>query len=127
MRWVRSILGIIVGYTLFAIAAVALFVTFDLQPHEPAAFWFMAVATLYGMAFAFIGGWLSQWISGRVHQLPSAFVSILIIAGAVSEMFTVPDGGSVWSQVAAIFFMAPAATVGGWVFLKRVDYMAPPE
>lgn len=127
MSWVRAIVGIVVGVALIAAGAVALFEAADMGQYDAASWWFMILATLWGVAIALGGGWLSQAIAGVTHLMPSAVVSVLIIASAVSSMITAPPDGSVWGQMVAIVFMGPAATAGGWMYTTRLGYMAPPE
>ena len=126
MKVLRALAGVVLGYFLFAGAVTALFAGFGRDAYQPAPFWFMAVATVYGVLFAVLAGWLSQAVAGRHDMIPSALVSVIVLAGAIASMFGVPEDGSVWAQVSAIVFMGPAVAVGGWLYMLRDDTNAPP-
>ena len=117
----RTVLGVIVGYALFASASVMLFIVSEHQPHDPATVPFMIVATIYGMVAALVGGLIATAISGRTDGRAGAIVAVTIALGAVISMFSVPEGGQRWSMVAAMFLMAPMAWLGGksLTILKR--------
>ena len=110
---VRSVIGVIVGYVLFAATAVALFASTGRDAHAAAPLWFMAFSTLYGMAFAAAGGYLTALIARRAEVTHGIVLAVLIAAGAVISVFTRAAGATVWSQLAALFLMAPCAVLGG--------------
>lgn len=111
----KSILAVIVGYAVFAISAGALFHLSGQDPHGEASVPFMVGATVYGVAFALLGGYISGWIAGRrpaAHGL--AVAGVLAIGAGVSLIATLGKG-YVWSQIAALATMAPASALGGWL------------
>jgi hypothetical protein len=121
VAFMRTVLGVIVGYVFFGAASVMLFILSRHQPHDPATVPFMFVATIYGMVAALVGGLIATAISGRPDGRAGAIVAVVIAIGAVMSMFTVPEGGQRWSMVAAIVLMAPMAWLGGksLTILKR--------
>jgi hypothetical protein len=60
----RSILGVVMGYAVFAASGFALFQLTGQPPHGEAPVPFMIGAVAYGVAFALLGGYLSGWIAG---------------------------------------------------------------
>ena len=121
MKAVRTALGAVIGYVLFATASVMLFVVSDRQVHEEASLPFMIVATIYGMVAALVAGLIATAISGRPDARAGAVLGVVIAIGAVVSMFSVPEGGSRGSMVAALLLMAPSAWLGGksLTILKR--------
>jgi hypothetical protein len=71
------------------------------------------------MVAAFFGGLIAAAIARRSDQRASRVVAAFIAIGAVLSMFTVPEGGSRMSMIAALVLMAPAALMGG-VFYRRM-------
>jgi hypothetical protein len=106
----RSFLAVIVGYGVFVLPAVVLFRFTPGGPVEPT---FMVVATLYGMFFAFLGGLIARRVARRRDARAGTAVAILIAAGAIGSLIAEPHGDGVWSALAALVLMAPAAFFGG--------------
>lgn len=109
----RTAVGVIVGYVLFAAASVLLFVMSERQPHDEASLGFMLVATTYGVVAALLCGLMAAAISGRQDARAGVILAVVIGLGAIVSMFTVPEGGSRSSMIAALLLMAPAAWLGG--------------
>jgi ABC-type Mn2+/Zn2+ transport system permease subunit len=112
----RSIVGVVIGYVVFAASGFALFHLTGQPPHGEASVPFMIGATVYGVAFACFGGYLSAWIAGRRPVVHSTAMAVLLATGAtVSLVATIIGKGAIWSQVCALALMAPAAVAGGWL------------
>jgi hypothetical protein len=115
---IRSVLGVVIGYVVFAAPAVVLFHVTGQPPHAEASVPFMVGATLYGMAFAALGGYLSAWIANRRLVAHASATAVVLALGAAVSLAATLGKGAIWSQVCAIAFMAPAAAAGGWVRLR---------
>jgi hypothetical protein len=109
----RSIVAVVAGYLVFAVSAVSLFAVTGRQAHGEAPLWFMAVASVWGMVFAGLAGALAARIARRQPLIHAGMLTVIIATGAAVSIATLPPGGTIWSAVAAIVLMAPAATVGG--------------
>ena len=110
----RATAGIILGYLIFAVPSYLLFRLTHVDPHAPASPAFEALAIVYGVVFAVVGGYVGTAISGKMWV---AFTIAAIIAtGAISSMIAT---GINWSPVAALLCMVPAAIVGGWLRLRQ--------
>jgi MFS-type transporter involved in bile tolerance (Atg22 family) len=109
----RSLGAVVAGYLSFAVPAVALFAVTGRDSHAAQPLAFMVGSTLYGMLFAALGGYVAARLAGR-HPLRHAIVLSLVIAlGAAVSIVTRSTGDTVWSQLAALFLMAPSGTLGG--------------
>jgi hypothetical protein len=111
----RSILGVVTGYLIFAASGVALFQLSGQPPHGEASVPFMIGASVYGVGFALFGGYVSAWIAGRRPVAHAAAMAILLALGASASMLMTIGKGAIWSQLSALALMAPAAVAGGWL------------
>ncbi len=111
----RSILGVVTGYFVFAASGFALFHVTGQPPHGEASLRFMVGATVYGTAFALFGGYLSGWIAGRRPLAHGVAMAVVLALGAGASLAATLGRGFIWSQVAALVLMAPAAVAGGWL------------
>lgn len=114
-----SFLAVIAGYAVFAISAVILFSGSGIDPHGAVAPWFMLLAIVYGMLFAALGGYLAAVIARRKSLLHSGILTIIIAAGALTSLLSSSGKGAIWSQLAAIFLMAPSALIGGYLRMRQ--------
>src|SRR5262249_34975428 len=96
----RSIVGVIVGYAIFAGSGVALFQLSGREPHDSASVLFMCAAIMYGAMFALLGGYVSGWIAGRRPLMHGLVVAGILVAGALASLTFTLGKGDVWSQVA---------------------------
>ena len=112
----RTAAGVIAGYVFFVLATLMLFAVAAQEPHEAMSFAFAATATVYGVVMAFIGGLIAAGIARRPGA--ATLVAVLLVIAALASIFTVPEGGSHVSMIAAIVFMAPAAAAGGWFYRR---------
>lgn len=109
----RTILAAIAGYLVFAVSAVAFFQLSNRAPHAATTIAFAFLATLYGVAFAAVSGWLAQRIARRGDLLAPLLVAGIIALGAAISLATTWREAAHWSQWSALFLMAPAALAGG--------------
>jgi nitrate/nitrite transporter NarK len=112
----RTIIGIIVGYLIFAVTAFFLFRLTHVDPHAPASLTFEVFAIVYGVIFAALGGYVGSAIGGK-HALWVAFtIAAIMAAGAAASLMAT---GVSWSPVSALVCMVPAAVAGGWLRLRQ--------
>lgn len=117
---VRSVLAVAIGYVVFSASAVALFKLSGQNPHIPADTAFMAVSIAYGVFFAALSGFIAAWLAKRWEFEHALAVSCLIaVAGAIS-LLTRPGQGAMWTELATLLLMAPAAMAGGYLRLRQV-------
>jgi len=65
----RAIAGIVVGYLIFAVPSFLVFRLMHVDPHVPASPAFEAIAVVYGIVFALLGGYLGTAVSGKQNAL----------------------------------------------------------
>lgn len=115
----RIFLAVVAGYLIFAVSAVLLFHLTNIDPHSPAALSFKAFTMAYGLAFAFLGGFVAGRIARRADLVCGIALAIFIALGATISMIARPGAGALWTQTAALLFFAPASLAGDWTRRKR--------
>ena len=117
MNTVRLILGVIVGYVIFAASAVLLFKLLKVDPHADPSLGLMIITIAYGIAFGFLGGLAAQLVAGT-RQLAVNYILASIIAGFAAFSWFKTTGNH-YTQVAAVFLFAPASLFGGVFYSRR--------
>jgi len=120
----RGLLGLVTGYVVFAASAALLFVISRHDPHAPVSTEFLVFSVACGIVFAFLGGYLAAAIAGRGGMLYALAVAIAIAVGALVSLIARPGQGAIWSQIAALLLMSPAAVVGGYIRTRQTQTTA---
>ena len=79
----RGVGGVVLGYLVFGISAGFLFKATGQDPHASATIAFIIFSALYGMVFAFLGGFAATTFAGIPSLVPAVAVGVLIAAGAI--------------------------------------------
>jgi len=116
----RSILAVIVGYLIFAVAAFAFFQISGQPPHQAAPIPIMLGSIAFGMGFALLGGYVAARLAQRRPLAHGFAVAAVLALGAGISLLSTIGHGAVWSQVAALVLMAPCAALGGWLRSRQV-------
>ncbi|HEY7789002.1 MAG TPA: hypothetical protein VIC33_00670 [Vicinamibacterales bacterium] len=112
MPSLRTLAAIVGGYLVFALSAVALFHLTGRDPHAPQPLWFELFATVYGMCFAALGGFIAARAARDRPLRAVSGVAILLALGALVSLIANPGAGATWSQWAALILMAPSVYLG---------------
>jgi hypothetical protein len=112
---IRSIVAVVVGYLIFALAAFAFFQVSGQPPHEAAPLSIMLGSIVVGLVFAVLGGYTAGWLGRRRPLAHGVAVGIVLGLGAAVSLAATLGHGAVWSQVAALALLAPSAALGGWL------------
>jgi hypothetical protein len=118
MTTLRSIAAVAAGYIVFAASAALLFQLSGTDPHAPASLGFKVGSIIWGSVVALIAGWLTGRIAGRRQAAHAAVLASLIALGALVSLILRTGHDSIWSQLAALVFLVPAAWVGGVIARK---------
>ena len=113
MRLLRSIVGVVAGYAVFALCGVGLFAVSGRDPHEAQSFGFTALSIVCGMIAAAAGGYVAAAIARGAPRAHAGVVAALIALGATASLIAQPATTARWSQLSALLLMTPAAFVGG--------------
>lgn len=115
----RAFAGVIAGYAIFALSAALLFRLSGRDPHAVPDLRFALLSIAFGIAFAALGGWIAALIGGEKGPAASLTLGAAIAIGAVISLVARPGAGAIWSQLAALFLMAPAAVLAGRMRRRR--------
>ena len=116
----RSAVAVLIGYIVFASSAFAVFYLADQKAHAVASVPFMLLSVACGVVFAAIGGYVAALIAGRKPFAHGVAMALLLALGAAVSLASTLGHGAIWSQIAALALMAPAAALGGWIRERQV-------
>ena len=117
MTMLRNILAVISGYAVFAGSALLLFQWSGIDPHADPSLKVIIVTIGYGLIFSFLGGLLTQVISGSRTLTINYVLGVMMAGFATFSLFK--SAGSHFSQLAAIFLFAPASILGGVAYRAK--------
>jgi hypothetical protein len=115
----RCISGWLVGYLISAVTSVAFFLIGHISPALPASTMVMWITAIYGIAFTALGAVVGANLCRKFALGIGAAIALTIGVAAMTSWYLQPDHAH-WSQVIAIFLMAPAAQFGA--LFRREDY-----
>ena len=115
----KSIFAILVGYLVFGVTSVLLFVITGADPKQSPEVGFRIWTTLYGILFALLGGYTAAKVAGQKELWHASAVAGILVLLATISLIAQPTGASVWSQIAALGFMAPAVICGGLIRVRQ--------
>ena len=128
---IRSVLAVFGGIVLltivsFAIEAVASPLTLRIVPdalsataplsHSLPARLFMMVYTMFSIA---LGGYVTAWIARRSQALHGLIMGAIVLALTVWEMFRLPQEAPLWSWIAGMILIVPAAWFGAVICARH--------
>jgi hypothetical protein len=116
----KSILAVLAGYLVFGVSTILLFAVTGVDPQQEPGLGFRIWSTVYGVFFALTGGYVAARIAGRKEVAHAIAVACILALLATVSLIAQPSHGSLWSQIAALGFMAPAAILGGMVRGRQV-------
>ena len=115
----RSVLAVVAGYLIFGIASFSLFRLSGHDPHAAASLSFKVWTVLFGMLFAFIGGYVTGVLAPTKPLAHGAALAILLATFAGISLCATAANTAKWTQVSAIIAMAPAALLGSALHSRR--------
>ena len=119
---VRSAVAVVAGYLVFAASSVLLFRLAGVDPHAAAPpGTFVVGAIIYGIAFAALGGFITATLAPRKPFLHSAVLASLIWMIALVSLVLQFRTGSIWSELATVFLISPAAAAAGFARQRSAD------
>ena len=110
-----SVVAVVTGYLVFGASAAVLFNVSGRDPRATPSIPFAAGSIAYGIFFAGLAGYVAASLAPRQPRRHAALLAIIIATIALVSMVFEFQNGSVWSQLATLLLMAPAAVVGGWL------------
>jgi hypothetical protein len=103
---------------IFAGSAVLFFRLLKVDPHAPATVRFEVLTIAYGLAFAVLGGFVTDKIARRTDLNCGIALALVIALGATVSMVARPGAGALWTQTVALLLFAPASLAGYWIRIR---------
>jgi hypothetical protein len=115
----RCLAGWLVGYLISAGTSIAFFLIGQISPAKPASTIVTWITAIYGIVFAVVGAVIGANFCRKFALGIGASIALTIGAMGMFSWYLQPDHAH-WSQIIAIFLMAPAAQFGA--LFRREDY-----
>jgi len=116
----KSLFAVLVGYLVFGVPTILLFTFAGIDPRQAPELGFRIWSTVYGVFFAFVGGYVAARMAGKREILHASAMACILAFLATVSLIAQPGHGSLWSQIAALGFMTPAAILGGVLRARQV-------
>jgi hypothetical protein len=120
----KSLLAVLVGYLVFGVPTIILFTVAGVDPRQEPELGFRIWSTVYGVFFAFVGGYVAARIAGKKEVTHATAMACILALLATVSLVAQPGHASLWSQIAALGFMTPAAILGGVLRARQVRIRA---
>ena len=116
----KSVLAVLTGYLVFGVSAIIFFQIAGVDPQQEPELGFRIWSTAYGVFFALVGGYVAAHIAGTKEVIHASAVACVLAFLATVSLIVQPGHASLWSQIAALGFMTPAAILGGVIRARQV-------
>ena len=118
MKIIRSLLSLIAGYLIFAVAMLLLWMAFGYKPRDVPPDGFLVLSIFCECLFALAGGYAAAVIANRNELLHTGILAgIMAVMGILSLVWPQNDLPW-WANLASAFPIAPFFLLGGFI-LKR--------
>jgi|SRR5579864_160801 len=111
----RSIQAVVGAYLTFGLSAVLLFAVSGQDPHLMPCAGFLVFSVLYGVGSATLSGYLAAAVARRLEVVHASALAGIMAFFAVVSLVIEAGKSSIWSPLATLFFMVPAAVLGGYL------------
>jgi hypothetical protein len=119
MKIIRSLLSLIAGYMIFAVAMLLLWMAFGYKPKDIPPDGFLVFSILCECLFALGGGYVAALVAGRKELVHTGILTgIFAILGELSVLCP-HNELPLWANMATIVPIAPCFLLGGWIRKKR--------
>jgi hypothetical protein len=114
MDWIRSILGVALGFGIFVIGSYMPRGAAAEHPGAPTTVGLVAGSIAYGAVFAALGGLTAASLAPRRPLTHALVVAVLIAISGTIHPWIEPGSNPRWLDFSAVALMAPAAALAGW-------------
>jgi len=123
MDWIRSIVGVGLGFGIFVVGSFMPRGAAYENPGAPPTLGLVAGCVAYGAVFAALGGLTAASVGGRRPVAHGLALAVLIAVAALLHPWLEPGTNPRWLDLSAIVAMAPMAVLAGWARSR----VAPPR
>jgi len=118
MKIIRSLLSLIIGYLIFAVAMLLLWMVFGYRPKDVPPERFLVFSIFCECPFAIGGGYVAALVANRKELVHTGILTgILAVMGALSVLCP-QNELPLWVNLATVFPIAPCFLLGGLIRKK---------
>jgi hypothetical protein len=114
----REVMAGVVGIVIFVACSALLFKLGGYDPHSAVSLQFQVTSIAAGIVFALFAGYATASLSPASPGRPAAIVALFIVVMSILSLLT-SGSAEAWSQLAALFLMAPAVLLGARMRARR--------
>jgi hypothetical protein len=119
MKIIRSLLSLIVGYLIFVVAMVLLWMVFGYRPKDVPPDGFLVFSIFCECLFALGGGYTAALVSGRKELVHTGVLTGVIAVMGLLSLFWAHNELPWWANLATAFPIAPCFFLGGLIFIRK--------
>ena len=116
----RSILSVIVGYLMMALAIMALFAIWFRGKDAAPSDGFMLFGLGYGFVFAVVGGYVTAMIAKRSEMKRAMALAIFAVLMGIVSMIAYAGREPRWYQIANMVVVVTGVLLGGHLRVRQV-------
>ncbi|UCE40134.1 MAG: hypothetical protein JSV17_11770 [Candidatus Aminicenantes bacterium] len=118
MKIIRSLLSLIVGYLIFVVSMLILWMVFGYKPKDVPPDGFLVFSIFCECLFALGGGYVAAFISNRKELVHTGILAGVVAIMGVLSLFWPHNELSWWANLATAFPIAPCFPLGGLIRKK---------
>ena len=118
MKAIRSLLSLILGYLVFAVTMVLLWMIFGYNPLDVPPDGFLVFSIFCECLFALGGGYVAALVAKRKEILHTGILTGVVAAMGILSLFWPLNELSWWANLATAFPIAPCFLLGGFIRVK---------
>jgi peptidoglycan/LPS O-acetylase OafA/YrhL len=119
MKIIRSLLSLIIGYLIFAVAMLLLWMVFGYKPKDIPPDGFLVFSIFCECLFALGGGYVAALVANRKELVHTGILSGVVAVMGVLSLFWPQNELSWWANLATAFPIAPCFLLGGLMLLRK--------
>lgn len=119
MKIIRSLLSLILGYLVFAVAMVLLWMIFGYKPKDVPTDGFLVFSIFCECLFALGGGYVAALVAKRKRLLHTGILAGIVAVMGVLSLFFPQNELSWWANLATAFPIAPCFLLGGLMLTRK--------
>jgi peptidoglycan/LPS O-acetylase OafA/YrhL len=119
MKIIRSFLSLIVGYLIFAVAMLILWMVFGYKPKDVPPDGFLVFSIFFECLFALGGGYVAALVAHRKELVHTGILMGVVVVMGVLSLFWPQNELPWWANLATTFPIAPCFLLGGLIRKKN--------
>lgn len=119
MKVIRSLLSLILGYLVFAVAMVLLWMIFVYKPKDVPPDGFLVFSIFCECLFAFGGGYVTALVAARKELVHTGILACIVAIMGVLSLICPQNELPWWANLATTFPIAPCFLLGGLILSRK--------